>query len=334
MKKSYGIITALGVMAVAVAIAATRGSVTLKSYADTLSQAGSLKVTYTNQMMGGVAESTTLTLSKPNMARIDRADQLIVADGKKITTYDKKGNIYYSKDQTEAEFNALFTGEDLQIFTPFFKSDAFAVIMDSAKDNGVKTRKGMKLNVVDALVDSKSGKQGTLYFSNDDKLIRQAEFKAERNGMSATSVLNTTSISIGEASSADVFAFTAPDGSKEVSMSELMADKWYHDLDEAKKAAAASGRLIMLDFYAEWCGPCKMLMRDVFPTEEFKAQSKYFVFCKIDVDLQPAIAQQYGIEAMPTIKFIKADGTVVHEFLGYRPTAEFIAEMEKAKGAN
>lgn len=334
MKKSYAIMAVLGVMAAAVAFAVTRGSTTAKSYVDTLNEAGSLRVSYTSQLIGGTAETTTVLLSKPNMAKIERANELIVADGSKITVFDKKANSFYRKDQTPSEFAGLFASEDMQLWAPFFDAKAMSAVAEGGREAGSKTRRGMKLSVVEALVDPKSGKQGTFYFSPEDKLIRQAEFTAEKGGMKATTVLNATQITVGAAVAGEMFAFNAPDGAKEVSLADLMADKWYHDVEEAKKAAAASNRRVMLDFYAEWCGPCKMLMRDVFPTAEFKAMSKYFVFCKIDVDQQPAVAQAFGISAMPTIKFIKADGTVVHEFMGYRATADFVAEMHKAKDAN
>ena len=58
--------------------------------------------------------------------------------------------------------------------------------------------------------------------------------------------------------------------------------------------------------------------------------SKYFVFVKINVDKQPAVASQFNVSAIPAIKFMKPDGTVVHEFVGYRDLATYIGEMKKA----
>ncbi len=74
-----------------------------------------------------------------------------------------------------------------------------------------------------------------------------------------------------------------------------------------------------------------MLKRDVFSKPEFKQMSKYFVFCTIDVDKQPAESQNWGVRAMPTIKFTKPDASVVHEFVGYKPLQAFVGEMEKAR---
>jgi thioredoxin-like negative regulator of GroEL len=75
------------------------------------------------------------------------------------------------------------------------------------------------------------------------------------------------------------------------------------------------------------------LTREVYPNEEFKKYSKYFVFLKINVDHQPRVAQMYSVRAMPTLKFLKADGSVVYEFLGFRPLPQFLEEMNKGKQA-
>jgi thioredoxin-like negative regulator of GroEL len=75
------------------------------------------------------------------------------------------------------------------------------------------------------------------------------------------------------------------------------------------------------------------LTREVFPREEFKQMGKYFVFMKVDADQNPALMRRFGVSAMPTIKFLKNDGSVVHEFLGFRPLDQFLAEMNKAKAA-
>ncbi len=73
-----------------------------------------------------------------------------------------------------------------------------------------------------------------------------------------------------------------------------------------------------------------MLDRDVYSTEEFKKQSKYFVFCKINADNQPDVKKAFGVSGLPTIKFLKGD-TVVHEQVGYSPVGPFIETMNKAR---
>jgi thioredoxin-like negative regulator of GroEL len=75
------------------------------------------------------------------------------------------------------------------------------------------------------------------------------------------------------------------------------------------------------------------LIREIYPQEDFKKMGKYFVFVKINGDQQPSVFQQYGVSAMPTIIFMKPDGTAVHQFLGYRDLGTYLSEMNKARQA-
>ena len=74
-----------------------------------------------------------------------------------------------------------------------------------------------------------------------------------------------------------------------------------------------------------------MLKRDVFSKDEFKQMGKYFVFVHIDIDEQPAVAHNWNVNAIPSIKFLNTDVQVIHEFLGYKPLPEFLGEMNKAR---
>lgn len=76
-----------------------------------------------------------------------------------------------------------------------------------------------------------------------------------------------------------------------------------------------------------------MLKRSVYSTQEFKKQSKYYVFVKINADHQQSVLKSWGVSALPTIKFLKKDLSEVGGFVGFKPTAEFVAEMNKARGA-
>ena len=75
------------------------------------------------------------------------------------------------------------------------------------------------------------------------------------------------------------------------------------------------------------------LIREIYPLEDFKKMGKYFVFVKINTDHQPAVASKYNVSALPTIAFMKPDGVIIHQFLGYRDLGAYIAEMNKARQA-
>ena len=133
------------------------------------------------------------------------------------------------------------------------------------------------------------------------------------------------------ANSNELFAFTAPAGAEKVDLSVLNLGKWMWDYKEALDIASAGNKLIMVDFMADWCGPCKMMEAQVFNTDEFKKATKDMVLLKVDVDVSTDIAARYGIEAMPTVKFINGKGEVVHQFVGYGGFGQVMGEVESAK---
>jgi len=88
-------------------------------------------------------------------------------------------------------------------------------------------------------------------------------------------------------------------------------------------------RIIVCDFWAVWCTPCKMFA----PTFE-KVQQEYeqdFIFVKINVDENPMIAQRYGILSIPTTLFIKG-GQPIRKIVGVVNYSALKQILEKFKG--
>ena len=81
---------------------------------------------------------------------------------------------------------------------------------------------------------------------------------------------------------------------------------------------------VLVDFFATWCGPCKMMapVIDEIATEKAGAASVY----KIDVDDSPSIAQMYGIMSIPTFIVFKG-GEPVAQTLGARPKEDILAML-------
>ena len=102
---------------------------------------------------------------------------------------------------------------------------------------------------------------------------------------------------------------------------------------DAKAKAASSGKLIFVDAYAVWCGPCKWMEANVFPNKEVSAYfNEHFVCYKYDMEKGdgPAFAKKYEIRNYPTYLFLDKDGNVVHKAIGSRPADQFIDEAKKA----
>lgn len=84
---------------------------------------------------------------------------------------------------------------------------------------------------------------------------------------------------------------------------------------EFEKAIATPEKLIVVDFYATWCGPCKMISPMV---EKFSEEYSQADFYKVDVDAVPEAAQKYGVTAMPTFLYFK-NGTEITKVVGANP---------------
>jgi len=82
---------------------------------------------------------------------------------------------------------------------------------------------------------------------------------------------------------------------------------------------------ILVDFWAEWCGPCKMIAP--FLAEIAEERTGEVKVGKINVDEQPALAAKFGIMSIPTVVLFK-NGEAVNGFVGYRPK-EQIEELLK-----
>lgn len=101
--------------------------------------------------------------------------------------------------------------------------------------------------------------------------------------------------------------------------------------DEARQAAQAEGKLLFIDFFTDWCGPCKRMASQVFPTKEVgDYMNAKFVAIKIDAekDEGPALAKKYGVKAYPTFIICYADGSAIGEFAGYKEGNAFISKVE------
>ena len=117
---------------------------------------------------------------------------------------------------------------------------------------------------------------------------------------------------------------------------EFRAVKGTAGLDRELAAAAAAGRPVMLDFYADWCVSCKEMERDTFTDEAVKRSLAGAVLLKADVTANDAadqaLLQRFGIFGPPTIAFWSTDGTerTQYRVVGFMKAAEFAAIATQA----
>lgn len=72
--------------------------------------------------------------------------------------------------------------------------------------------------------------------------------------------------------------------------------------------------LIVVDFYADWCGPCQMISREI---KEIAKQYKDLTIYKVNIDEFPEMAMEYDVLSIPTLLFIK-DNEIKDEVIGYK----------------
>ena len=84
-----------------------------------------------------------------------------------------------------------------------------------------------------------------------------------------------------------------------------------------------SDRTVLLDFWASWCGPCRMVSPIV---DEIAAERSDIKVCKINVDEQPELAMQFGVMSIPTLMVVR-NGQVVNTAVGARPKAEILSML-------
>ncbi|MBQ6052897.1 MAG: thioredoxin [Clostridia bacterium] len=84
-----------------------------------------------------------------------------------------------------------------------------------------------------------------------------------------------------------------------------------------------SEKTVLVDFWATWCGPCRMLAPVI---EEISEERTDIKVCKVDVDEEPELAAEYGIQSIPTLIVFK-DGKAINKSIGVRPKDDIIAML-------
>ena len=99
-----------------------------------------------------------------------------------------------------------------------------------------------------------------------------------------------------------------------------------NEINDANFKDEVSKGTVVVDFWASWCGPCKMLGPVIDEISEDLGEKAKFV--KVNVDENPSTASQYRIASIPTVVVLK-NGEVSETLVGFRPKAAIREELDK-----
>jgi len=100
--------------------------------------------------------------------------------------------------------------------------------------------------------------------------------------------------------------------------------------EDGMALAAAEGKLVMIDFMADWCGWCKKLDAEVYSQKEVVDLGTRFVCVKVNGDARRDLVRKYRVDGYPTILFLNAEGREIHRVSGYETARRFVDDMQAA----
>lgn len=97
--------------------------------------------------------------------------------------------------------------------------------------------------------------------------------------------------------------------------------------DNFNKEVIEADKLVLVDFYADWCGPCKMMSPIIDKIAE--ENSENVKVCKLNVDEAQDLAMEYNVMSIPTLIMFK-DGNIVDTMIGLQAKEEIVEKMKRA----
>ena len=85
-----------------------------------------------------------------------------------------------------------------------------------------------------------------------------------------------------------------------------------------------SEKKVLLDFYADWCGPCRQLAPQL---DQLAAEHPEYKICKVNVDKEPELASAFGVMSIPSL-FVLDGGRVVSQSVGAKPKAQLLVMLK------
>lgn len=107
--------------------------------------------------------------------------------------------------------------------------------------------------------------------------------------------------------------------------------EFHGDVAAALEQAKKEDKIVMVDFYADWCGPCKAMEREAFSDDSVADLLKDVIVVRVDVDNAGDNAQlrdDLGVNGIPDVVFLDADGDLIDRIVGYSDVESFKADVQ------
>ena len=148
-----------------------------------------------------------------------------------------------------------------------------------------------------------------------------------QRGFRATILVLTVSLPCWTASAQEIVSATE----STAVTSTIGAIPWYYVYADGIREASAQKKPVFLDFFASWCGPCKMMEAQTFTDPGVIGMMKDFVAIKVDTDQDPSTAFSYRVSGIPRYILLNIHREVIADQVGFVESAPFMQFLEDAK---
>lgn len=100
-------------------------------------------------------------------------------------------------------------------------------------------------------------------------------------------------------------------------------------LEDGKKVAMATNKLILVDFWATWCGPCRKMDSESWSKEEVSVLMNNYVSVKLNIDENRPLAQKYGVRGIPYVFILDATGKIIYQQMSYKTKPQVMDLLNK-----